>query len=153
MPRGTVGTAIDRRESSASRLRQPYFQAIYAQQLINAGRPEEAGKVIEKGLVVLNLTGERRWEPLIQSVKGDVVSANGDQADTERQYQYALAISREQRALGFELGTTCSLARLWIRQQRSEEARGLLSDIYDRFNEGFETRPLQETKALLDRFS
>ena len=42
-----------------------------------------------------------------------------------------------------------SLSRLWQQQGKKEEARRTLSEIYGWFTEGFETKDLQEAKALL----
>jgi len=42
-----------------------------------------------------------------------------------------------------------SLARLWQHQGKKIEAHQLLSEIYDWFTEGFDTKDLQEAKALL----
>ena len=43
-----------------------------------------------------------------------------------------------------------SLARLWQSQGKSAEAHKLLADIYGWFTEGFDTKDLQEAKALLE---
>jgi hypothetical protein len=43
-----------------------------------------------------------------------------------------------------------SLARLWQQQGKKPEARQMLAEIYGWFTEGFETKDLQEAKALLD---
>jgi predicted ATPase len=43
-----------------------------------------------------------------------------------------------------------SLARLWQKQGKREEARQMLAEIYGWFSEGFDTADLQEAKALLD---
>ena len=43
-----------------------------------------------------------------------------------------------------------SLAHLWQQQGKRKEAHKLLAEIYDWFTEGFETKDLQEAKALLD---
>ncbi len=43
-----------------------------------------------------------------------------------------------------------SLARLWQQQGKREEARKMLAEIYEWFTEGFDTRDLQEAKALLE---
>jgi len=43
-----------------------------------------------------------------------------------------------------------SLSRLWQKQGKKEEARQLLAEIYGWFTEGFDTKDLQEAKALLD---
>jgi predicted ATPase len=46
-----------------------------------------------------------------------------------------------------------SLARLWQQQGKKEDARQMLAEIYGWFTEGFETKDLQETRALLDKLS
>jgi predicted ATPase len=56
-------------------------------------------------------------------------------------------------AKAWELRATTSLARLLMKQDRSDEARPLLADIYNWFTEGFDTADLKDAKALLDEFS
>ena len=46
-----------------------------------------------------------------------------------------------------------SMARLWLDQGKRNEARELLAPVYGWFTEGFNTRDLQEAKALLDELS
>jgi predicted ATPase len=46
-----------------------------------------------------------------------------------------------------------SFARLWHRQGRLDEARNLLSSVYDRFTEGFETTDLKAATRLLDELN
>jgi predicted ATPase len=48
------------------------------------------------------------------------------------------------------LRAAMSLSRLWQQQGKQKEAHELLSEIYGWFTEGFETKDLQEAKALLD---
>jgi adenylate cyclase len=43
-----------------------------------------------------------------------------------------------------------SLACLWQRQGKKKEAHQMLSEIYHWFTEGFDTKDLQEAKALLE---
>ena len=43
-----------------------------------------------------------------------------------------------------------SLARLWQQQGKQQEAHAALSEIYHWFTEGFDTKDLQEAKALLE---
>ena len=43
-----------------------------------------------------------------------------------------------------------SLSRLWQQQGKKEEAHKMLAEIYNWFTEGFDTKDLQEAKALLD---
>jgi predicted ATPase len=55
--------------------------------------------------------------------------------------------TRELQAL--ELRAVRSLARLWQQQGKQKEAHQLLAEIYGWFTEGFDTKDLQEAKALL----
>ena len=46
-----------------------------------------------------------------------------------------------------------SLARLWLQQGKKDEARQLLAEVYGWFTEGFDTKDLQEAKALLEELT
>ena len=46
-----------------------------------------------------------------------------------------------------------SVSRLWQQQGKKKEAHELLSEIYNWFTEGFDTKDLQEAKVLLDELS
>jgi predicted ATPase len=48
------------------------------------------------------------------------------------------------------LRAAMSLARLWQPQGKVKEARQMLAEIYGWFTEGFDTKDLQEAKALLE---
>ena len=46
-----------------------------------------------------------------------------------------------------------SLSRLWQQQGKKKEARRMLAEIYGWFTEGFDTKDLQEAKALIEELS
>jgi predicted ATPase len=58
-----------------------------------------------------------------------------------------------QGALLFELRAATRLARLWRDQDKGQQARDLLAPIRGLFGEGFDTRDLNEAKALLDELA
>jgi len=76
----------------------------------------------------------------------------------------AIEISRRQQAKSLELRAGMSLVRLQRQQAqdhatrnaqhdsrtRLDEAHKMLSEIYNWFTEGFDTKDLQEAKALLE---
>ena len=68
----------------------------------------------------------------------------------EGSFRQAIDIARQQEALLWELRAALSLARLRVTQGRHDEARQLLTPVYDRFTEGFQTPDLRAAKAFLD---
>jgi predicted ATPase len=46
-----------------------------------------------------------------------------------------------------------SLSRLWQQQGKQKEAHEMLAEIYNWFTEGFDTKDLQEAKALLNELA
>jgi predicted ATPase len=77
-----------------------------------------------------------------------------NQAEAEQKaeecFLKALAVARHQQAKSLELRATTSFARLWQQQGKQKEAHQMLSGIYHWFTEGFDTKDLQEAKALLE---
>ena len=74
----------------------------------------------------------------------------GDIEKAEGCFRKAIQVATRQKARGFELRAATSLATLWQSQGKRDEARELLSPIYDWFTEGFDTPDMIDTKALLD---
>jgi predicted ATPase len=62
-------------------------------------------------------------------------------------------LAQKMRAKSYELGAAMSLARLLRDTGRGDEARAILSEIYNWFTEGFDTVDLKEAKTLLDELS
>ena len=67
--------------------------------------------------------------------------------------QESLKVARAQQAKSWELRTTISLYRLRQQQNRSEEARGDLQEVFQWFQEGFDTPDLIDAKQLLDAWN
>jgi predicted ATPase len=64
-------------------------------------------------------------------------------------FERALAVARAQQAKSWELRAAMSMARLWRDQGKRNEARDLLTPVYNSFTEGFDTRDLKEARDLL----
>jgi predicted ATPase len=75
------------------------------------------------------------------------------QAEVEQEaegcFLKAIEIAHRQQAKSLELRAVTSLSRLWQHQGKKVEARDMLAEIYGWFTEGFDTKDLQEAKALL----
>jgi adenylate cyclase len=70
--------------------------------------------------------------------------------EVEACFLKAIEVARRQQAKSWELRASTSLACLWQQQGKRAEAHKLLSEVYNWFTEGFDTRDLREAKALLE---
>lgn len=70
-------------------------------------------------------------------------------AAAEASFQQALVIARREEVKSLELRAAISLCRLWQQQNKTAEAYALLSEVYGRFTEGFETGDLIQARMLL----
>ena len=71
-------------------------------------------------------------------------------AAAESIFMRSLEMARAQNALSWELRTATSLARMWRAEGRRQDARRLLSDTYDRFDQGLSTADLVAARRLVD---
>jgi predicted ATPase len=74
-------------------------------------------------------------------------------AEAQSYFQGAIEIARKQSAKSWELRATMSLARLLNKQDKRDEARAMLAEVYGWFTEGFDTADLKDAKALLEELS
>jgi DNA-binding winged helix-turn-helix (wHTH) protein/predicted ATPase len=152
---------------------QPFFLAALAEAASRGCQIPEGLAAVAEGLELTQRTGERFYEAELHRLKGTLtlqqfqISGSklqpsdtrcqglGDQAETEAEacFRKAIEIARRQGAKLWELRATTSLARLWQQQGKTREAHQLLSAIYGWFTEGFDTKDLQEAKALLDELA
>ena len=88
--------------------------------------------------------------PELLRVHGELLAGAGNDAEAERRFLQSIALAGEQTALSWRLRTATSLARLWSRHGRREEARTMLEKVRADFTEGFETQDLQAATLFLD---
>jgi predicted ATPase len=139
---------------SGARIRLPYYLSLLAQVCGRAGFAEDGLAAVDEGMTASRLHNERWWDAELHRVRGELLLGGGaDKHEAEAAYARAIEIARTQKARSLELRSVMSMARLYQHQDRQEEARGLLAQIYETFSEGFDTRDLREAKALLDELS
>jgi predicted ATPase len=117
------------------------------------GRFEDAHKALNEGLAVAEKDDDRSHEAELYRVKGELLLAESpdDTVAAEANFRAAIETARRQQSRAWELRATMSLARLWHRQGRRDEARDALAAVYGGFTEGFTTPDLVDAKALLSR--
>ena len=79
--------------------------------------------------------------------------SSNDQAEATPCFHHALDVAGHQQAKSWELRAATSLARLWQRQDKRQDAYDLLAPVYGWFTEGFDTADLIDAKILLDELS
>jgi class 3 adenylate cyclase/tetratricopeptide (TPR) repeat protein len=118
---------------------------------LRAGDPATARSALDIAFTFRDETNERFWESEMSRLSGEICLASeaGDEAEAERLFKEGLQAAQSQGAKSFELRAAMSLARLWQKQGKQQQARDLLAPIYDWFSEGLDTGDLREADSLL----
>ncbi|HEV8717265.1 MAG TPA: hypothetical protein VGX03_31155 [Candidatus Binatia bacterium] len=147
-------------EAIGAGLLKSYFLALLAEAHGKAGQEEEGLTTLVEALTVVDKSGERFYEAELCRLKGELLLQSqvpGPKPQVEKEVEgcflKAIEIARRQQAKSLDLRAVMSLARLWQRQGKQKEAHELLAEIYNWFTEGFDTKDLQEAKALLEELA
>jgi predicted ATPase/class 3 adenylate cyclase len=157
--------------SAGAELGLTYFLTLLAEAYGKMGQAEEGLTTLAEALTLVDKTGERYYEAELYRLYGELSLRAGETAkrrtgegsdvapspdlpialsSPEACFHKAIDIARRQSAKSLELRATVSLSQLWQQQGKQKEAHEMLSEVYDWFTEGFDTKDLQEAKALLD---
>ena len=142
-------------EASGGKVRSPTLKAFLAEAMALTGDLDNALHLIDEAIAQIERPGweERLHYAEILRLKGWMLSLKGDLEGAERNFLASLDWARRQQAKMWELRTSTSLARLWQSQGKRQDAYELLAPVYGWFTEGFDTKDLQEAKALLDELA
>jgi tetratricopeptide (TPR) repeat protein len=131
---------------------RPRWFVFLAEACARSEGPGVGLEVLAEGMALTERTGERMYEAELHRVKGELLlmqeAANGLEAG--HCFRTAIEVARRQAGKSLELRATMSLARLLANQDRRDEARTMLAEIYGWFTEGFDTADLKDAKALLE---
>ena len=147
-----VEKAIDDWRAISCEIGRPWWLALLAKARIKSDEPDAALAAFHEALNIIEETNERAWEAELYRLKGVALLAkdSGDSKAIEGCFTKAIAVAQAQKAKSLELRAATSLARLWQRQGKTQEAHDLLAPVYDWFTEGFGTADLKDAKALLE---
>ena len=166
---------LDAAQATGAQIDLPGILAALAEAYGKVGQVDEGLHLLDEATTVMCKNENRCDEAELYRLKGELMlqpRAKGQGIETgslspqasslkplapmavvdevEGYFLKAIEIARHQQAKSLELRASTSLARLWQSQGKKAEAHQLLSEIYDWFTEGFDTKDLQEAKALLD---
>jgi predicted ATPase len=141
--------------STEATLYEPWYLPHLALAYAELSQPDDARRCIDDAINKLEMSKEKWCEAEVYRIAGEVTlkSLAPDTEKSEKHFEHALSVAREQQMKSFELRTATSLARLWRDQGKVQQARELLAPVYGWFTEGFDTRDLKEAKALLEQLS
>ena len=128
----------------------PYWLALLAELFAKRGEVEKGLATVDEGLGIVRDTFQPFYEAELHRLKGQLFLSRPDAPAAEAAFQEALTIARRHEAKSLELRAATSLARLWQRDGKRDEAREVLAPVYSWFSEGFDTPDLRDGKALLD---
>jgi len=124
------------------------------------GRQKKGLLLLAEALAIVHKNGERWYEAELYRLKGELTLAQSSVQSLESRvkeaeecFHKAIEIAHRQQAKSLELRAVMSLSRLWQQQGKKDEARQMLAEIYGWFTEGFDTKDLQEAKALLEELN
>ena len=151
-------------QATGAALNMPLNLAWLAEGYGKTGQAEEGLTLLAEALGLVQKTGERRWEAELYRLKGELTlqaslkSFQGPspvprEKKRKSVFHRAIEIAQRQQAKSLGLRAVTSLSRLWQKQGKKAEARQMLAEIYGWFTEGFDTKDLQEAKALLEELT
>jgi class 3 adenylate cyclase/predicted ATPase len=150
---------LARYQATGSELNVPYFLALLAEVVGKVEGPREGLVQLAEASAMMDRNRECAWEPELYRLKGELTLLSGRRSlastaeEAEGYFRQALAIAGSQHAKSWELRAAISLARLWKRQGKKDDARRRLTEIYAWFTEGFDAPDLRDAKALLDELT
>lgn len=140
--------------ATGAKLALPYYLSLLGDGYTRAGLLGEALKALNDGLSIAEENDDRFQEAELHRLLGELhLAKKDDQGTAEVCFRKAIETARGQQSRAWELRATTSLARLWRRQGRSEQARHELAAIYATFTEGFTTPDLVKSKSLLEELA
>ncbi len=150
-----IEQGLDASRATGAVLFRTWFLGNLADVCRTARRCEKGLTALAEAISTMEKIGERFFEAELYRLNGELLLMQGasDAVQADLSFREAIEVARRQSAKSFELRATTSLARLTAKQGKRDEARAMLAAIYGWFTEGFDTKDLQDAKALLDELS
>ena len=142
--------------ATGAELARPYWLWLLAEVCQRTGATREGLALLDDADTTVEHTQDHYWEAEIHRLRGQLLLATAESAaaaSAEACYRRALEVARRQGARSLELRAAVSLSRLWQTADRHDEARELLTPVYEWFTEGLDHPDLREAAALLAELS
>lgn len=129
-----------------------YYLGLLADALSQHGRRDEAERVLDQALALVEQTDERLYESELWRLRGEFLIRHAADSPTmpeqaEARFRRAFSLAKAQEARSLQLRAALALRRLQWRFQLPSDAAQLLAEVRATFTKGFETPDLLETDA------
>ena len=140
---------------TGANLNIPFTLALLAEIYLRNKRIDEGLGTIEEAQTLAVTGGELFWHAELLRLKGELLLAQSDLSvqAAEQCFSEALKIAQAQHATMLELRAATSLAKLWRKQNKVDEAKRLLLSVYSGFNASVDNLDLIEAKTVLEQLS
>ena len=150
--RAEIALGIDEARRNGVGFMLPMMDSWLADAHAGAGENECALRIVERVLANIGDVTGRSWESELHRQRAQILLALNPSKvrEAESHIKKSIEVARGQGAKSLELRATTSLAELWRRQERADEARALLEPICRWFDEGAETADLRRAVSALN---
>ena len=152
---GTLLHGLSATRATGARTHDTCTLALLAEIYLRHNRIDEGLAAIEEAQTLAGTGGERFWHAELLRLKGELLLGQSDPSvqAAEQCFCEALKIAHDQHAKMLELRAAMSLARLWMKLNKLNEAKRILNAVYSRFTEDVDNRDLIEAKRVLEQLS
>jgi len=152
---GTLLHGLAATRVTGARVNNTLILALLADIYLRLKRIDEGLATIEDARKLAVTGGDLFWQAELLRLKGELLLGQSDPSvqAAEECFCEALKIAQDQHAKMLELRAATSLAKLWRKQNKLDEAKRILNAVYSRFTESSDNRDLIEAKTVLDQLS
>ena len=152
---GTLLHGLAATRATGASLNNTFTLALLADIYLRHNRIDEGLAAIEEALTLAVTGGELFWHAELLRLKGELLLGQSDPSvqAAEQCLCEALKIAQDQHAKMLELRAATSLAKLWRKLNKVDEAKRILNSVYSRFNESVDNLDLIEAKTVLEQLS
>jgi predicted ATPase len=135
--------------------KRTYWLGLIARACLASSDADGARVALAEALDLTNTQGVRFYLAELHRLRGSLLlqAKPADDRGAATEFQQAVEVARSQQAKSWELRAAASLAQLRLQQGQRQEARAILSPVYDAFTQGFDTVDLRDAKTLLDQLT
>jgi len=130
-----------------------FMLALLADVYLRRDRIDEGLTTIEEAQKLAVAVEELFWQAELFRLKGELLLKQSDESvqEAEECLCEALKIAQDQHATMLELRAATSLAKLWRKLNKMDDAKSILNAVYSRFNERVDNLDLIEAKTVLEQ--